>query len=158
MPPSRIAPAAAGDDVVKLSPFTVSTERDYGYRASNSISATRTNTPIKDVPVNIQVFGAELYQDLLASSQVDLERYNASLVNGGSDTYSDNAIQQAFNAFLFRGFTQNWGLRDGVREYDPVDTQGLARIEIIKGPVAAPWRQLPRRRIEQHQQDRRLQP
>lgn len=131
------APGATPDEVVKLSPFTVSTERDYGYRSANSISATRTNTPIKDVAVNIQVFGKELYEDLLINSQVDLERYNASLINGASDTYSDNTIQQAFNNFLFRGFTQNWGLRDGVREYDPVDTQGLARVEIVKGPVAA---------------------
>lgn len=131
------APAAAGEETVTLSPFTVSTERDYGYRSANSVSATRTNTPIKDVPVNIQVFGKELYEDLLINSQVDLERYNASLINGGSDSYSDNPIQQAYNAFLFRGFVQNWGLRDGVREYDPIDTQGLARVEVVKGPVAA---------------------
>ena len=133
------APAGTSDEVVKLSPFTVSTERDYGYRASNSISATRTNTPIKDVPVNIQVFGKELYEDLLITSQVDLERYNASLVNGpGADSsFSTNTIQQQFNGFIFRGFTQNWGLRDGVREYDPIDTQALSRVEIVKGPVAA---------------------
>jgi outer membrane receptor protein involved in Fe transport len=131
------AQASTSGEVVTLSPFTVSTDRDYGYRAANSISATRTNTPIKDVPVSIQVFSQELYDDLMINSQVDLERYNASLINGSSDTYSDNSIQQAFNAFLFRGFTQNWGLRDGAREYDPVDTQGLARVEIIKGPVAA---------------------
>src|SRR3954470_8639643 len=51
------APAAASTDgeVVKLSPFTVSTQRDYGYRASNSIAGTRTDTPIKDIPINIQV-------------------------------------------------------------------------------------------------------
>ena len=133
------APAAAAPEgeTITLSPFSVTTDRDYGYRAANSISATRTNTPIKDVPVNIQVFGQELYEDLSINTQVDLERYNASLINGGSDTYSDNAIQQQYNAFLFRGFTQNWGLRDGVREYDPVDTQGLARVEVVKGPVAA---------------------
>ena len=133
------APTTASDEVVKLSPFTVSTERDYGYRSANSISATRTNTPIKDVPVNIQVFGKELYEDVLANSQVDLEKYNASLINGISadSPFTENVIQQEYNAFLFRGFTQNWGLRDGVREYDPVDTQGLARVEIVKGPVAA---------------------
>ncbi len=131
------ASPAATEEVVILSPFSVTTERDYGYRAANSISATRTNTPIKDVPVNIQVFSPELYEDLSLNSQIDMERYNASLINGGADNYSDNAIQQQYNAFLFRGFTQNWGLRDGTREYDPVDTQGLARVEVVRGPVAA---------------------
>ncbi|HEY8994377.1 MAG TPA: TonB-dependent receptor [Lacunisphaera sp.] len=135
---AQTAPAAPKDDeIVKLPTFSVSTERDYGYRASNSIAGSRTNTPIKDLPVNIQVFTKDLMEDLGLMTQVDLEAYNGSLVNGGMDRNSDNSIQQAYNAFLFRGFQQNWGLRDGIREYDPVDLQGIARVEVVKGPVAA---------------------
>ena len=73
------------EDVVTLSPFTVSTAKDVGYRASNSIAGTRSNTPIKDIPLNIQVFTKDFYDDLLITNQVDLERYNAALVNGGAD-------------------------------------------------------------------------
>jgi iron complex outermembrane receptor protein len=131
------APAPEDPETVKLPTFTVSTERDYGYRASNSIAGSRTNTPIKDLPVNIQVFTKDLFDDLGIMNQVDLEAYNGSLVNGGADRNSNNVIQQAYNAFLFRGFQQNWGLRDGIREYDPVDLQGIARVEVVKGPVAA---------------------
>lgn len=132
------AKAAAGDeDVVRLSTFNVSTDRDYGYRASNSIAATRTDTPIKDVPMNIQVFTKDLYDDLYITNQVELERYNAALVNGQADAHSDNPIQQQYNAFIFRGFVQNWGLRDGIRQYDPIDAQDLARVEVVKGPAAA---------------------
>lgn len=134
-PPAGSIPAD-DDETVVLSPFTVSTSQDVGYRASNSIAGTRTNTAIRDIPLNIQVFTKDLYEDLLITNQVDLERYNASLVNGGADVHSDNPIQQAYNAFLFRGFVQNWGIRDGIREYDPVDTQGLARVEVVKGPAA----------------------
>ena len=134
-------PAASAPEedpsIVKLSTFKVEVEQDQGYRASNSIAGTRSNTPIKDIPLNIQVFTKDLTDDLVITSQIELERYNASLVNGGADVHSDNLIQQAFNAFLFRGFIQNWGLRDGVREYDPIDTQGLSRVEIVKGPAAA---------------------
>lgn len=130
-------PAAASGEVTTLSAFSVSTDKDSGYRASNSISGTRTNTPIKDLPMNIQVFTKDFADDLLITNQVDLEAYSASLVNGGADHHSDNVIQQAYNAFLFRGFVQNWGLRDGIREYDPIDTQGLARVEVVKGPVGA---------------------
>jgi outer membrane receptor protein involved in Fe transport len=127
---------ASDQEVVKLTPFEVSATQDHGYVASNSIAGTRSNTPIKDIPLNIQVFTRDLADDLNATTQVDLEKYNASLVNGGFDDRSDNTIQQAYNAFLFRGFIQNWGLRDGIREYDPLDTQGLARIELVKGPAA----------------------
>jgi outer membrane receptor protein involved in Fe transport len=129
-------PIAADQEVVNLSPFEITSVKDNGYRASNSIAGTRSNTPIKDIPLNIQVFTRDLVDDLDATTQVDLERYNAALVNGGYDDRSDNTIQQAYNAFLFRGFIQNWGLRDGIREYDPIDTQGLARVEIVKGPAA----------------------
>jgi iron complex outermembrane receptor protein len=129
--------AGGSEEVVKLSPFTVSTDKDYGYRASNSIAGTRTNTPIKDVPLNIQVFTKDLADDLVIKNQVDLEAYNASLVYGGADHFSDNPIQQPYQNFLFRGFRQNWGLRDGIREYDPLDIQGIARVEVVKGPAAA---------------------
>lgn len=133
------APAAppADEEIVKLSAFEVSTSRDVGYRATNSIGGTRTNTPIKDVPLNIQVFTKDLAEDLLIKNQVEFEAYNAALVGGALDAFSDNHIQQPYQNFLFRGFRQNWGLRDGIREYDPVDTQNLARVEVVKGPAAA---------------------
>ncbi len=130
-------PPAAESEVVTLSPFEITTTRDYGYRASNSIAGTRSNTPIKDIALNIQVFTRDLTNDFVVPDQTSLERYNAAVVNGGADVQSDNVIQQAYNNFLFRGFIQNWGLRDGIREYDPVDAQGLARVEIVKGPAAA---------------------
>lgn len=134
--PASPAPADAKEEIVTMSPFTVSTERDEGYRASNSIAGTRTNTPIRDIPINIQVFTKDLYDDLAMTNQTQLETYNASMVNGGADSRSNNAIQQAYNAFLFRGFIQNWGIRDGIREYDPIDLQGISRVEVVKGPAA----------------------
>src|SRR4051812_48545903 len=135
------APTAAAtdenkDEIIALNAFTVSTSKDVGYAATNSIGGTRTNTPIKDIPLNIQVFTKELADDLIITNQVDLEPYNASLVYGSADRASDNPIQQPYQQFLFRGFRQNWGLRDGVREYDPIDGQGLARVELVKGGAA----------------------
>lgn len=127
----------AEGEAFELNPFAVTGDRDGGYTASNSIAGTRTRTQIRDIPLNIQVYTEELADDLLLTSQVDMERYNASLINGGDDVHSNNVVQQAYNAFLFRGFVQNWGLRDGVRQYDPVDAQGMSRLEIVKGPAAA---------------------
>lgn len=126
-----------GDVVYVLDPFTVSETATEGYIASNSLAGTRSNTPIKDIPINIQVFTSELADDFLITNQVELERYNAAMVNGGADVHSSNVIQQAYNNFFFRGFQQNWGLRDGVRQYDPVDMAGFSRVEVVKGPAAA---------------------
>jgi outer membrane receptor protein involved in Fe transport len=54
--PSTKPEQPAGDDVIELSPFEITTDKDSGYRASNSIAGTRSNTPIKDIALNIQVF------------------------------------------------------------------------------------------------------
>jgi len=125
------------DEIVYLDPFEVNESDNTGYIASNSISGTRSQTPIREIPLNIQVITKDFADDFALTSQVDMERYNASLVNGGDDEHSNNVIQQAYNGFLFRGFVQNWSLRDGVRCYDPVDGQGISRVEIVKGPAAA---------------------
>ena len=127
----------AEEDVYELDPFTVSEEAVEGYISSNSLAGTRSNTPIKEIPINIQVFTDELAEDFLITNQVELERYNAAMVNGSADVHSSNVIQQAYNNFFFRGFQQNWGLRDGVRQYDPVDMAGFSRVEVVKGPAAA---------------------
>jgi len=126
----------ADDTVIELSPFAVTTEKDVGYKASNSIGGTRSNTPIKDIALNIQVFTKDLQNDLLTADQTQLSRYNAALINGGSSD-TNREISTGYNSFLFRGFIQNWGLRDGVREYDTVDSQGISRVEVVKGPAAA---------------------
>jgi outer membrane receptor protein involved in Fe transport len=135
---AQTAPAtpATSEETIQLSPFTVSTDKDVGYTAANSLSGTRTNTPIRDIPLNITVFTKDLADDFLVKSQLDFEAYNAALVYGGNDTFSDNPIQQPYQELLVRGFRQNWGLRDGVREYDPVDIQNIARVEFVKGPAA----------------------
>ena len=127
--------ADADDDIIHLDPFTVTASE--GYTASNSIGGTRTDTPIREIPLNIQVFTKDLADDMVLTSQVDFERYNASMINGGDDVHSNNVVQQAYNGFLLRGFTQNWGTRDGTRQYDPIDMAGLSRVEVVKGPAAA---------------------
>ena len=108
------APAAKDSEVVILSPFTVSDTQTHGYQATNSIGGTRSNTPIKDIPLNIQVFTKDLAQDIAATTQMDLERYNAAMINGGADSKSTNTIQQPYNQFMFRGFVQNWGTRETI--------------------------------------------
>ena len=69
------------DEIYQLDPFTISEEATEGYIASNSLAGTRTNTEIKDIPVNIQVFTKDFAEDFLITNQVELERYNAALLN-----------------------------------------------------------------------------
>src|SRR5918993_523754 len=58
----------AADEALVLSPFTVRSESDVGYYASNAISATRINVPLLDLPMSINVITSEFMQDIAAFS------------------------------------------------------------------------------------------
>src|SRR3954464_8388513 len=66
------AQATASDDVVKLSEFQVTTSADKGYRAGNSVSATRIDTPIKDLPFAISAFTQQFITDINARDLFDV--------------------------------------------------------------------------------------
>jgi hypothetical protein len=46
--PASAAPIPESE-VVELSPFVISSERDIGYRATSTLAGTRLNTDIKDI-------------------------------------------------------------------------------------------------------------
>jgi hypothetical protein len=52
------------EETVALSPFIISTERDVGWSANDTLSATRTKQALKDVPVNIDAITADFIEDL----------------------------------------------------------------------------------------------
>ena len=55
------APAKpATDETILLNPFDVTAGSTKGYMATNTISGTAMNTPLKEVPMTINVITAEL--------------------------------------------------------------------------------------------------
>ena len=54
--------------MVKLTKFTVSTQQDKGYRAGNSVSGTRIDTPIQALPFAVKAFTHEFISDIGARS------------------------------------------------------------------------------------------
>lgn len=153
---SATAPVASKEDeTVTLSPFQVTTDKDSGYGATNSISGSRVNTPIKDLPIGIQVItddfindiGATNLRDSLAyvsaisiQSQNDLENtagtfgspYGPGGVNNPEGVTSNiNGVQMKI-----RGFITNNVLRDGFYRGSPSDAINIERIEVVQGPNA----------------------
>jgi len=80
------------DEVFELSPFTVSTSGDVGYLSTNSTSGTSLNTPIKDLPMSIQVINQDFITDIGAS---DLEE---SLTYAAGVFTTDNAASSSVGA------------------------------------------------------------
>ena len=119
----------SADDLVILNPFQVETSKDRGYRASNSIGGTRVNTPLKDVPMNIQVVTEEFIRDLGAIDASESLRFQAGVEVGLRDGDRDTQV-------TMRGFSTTWQMREGFRRYDTSDSVNIARQEIVAGPAA----------------------
>src|SRR5687767_10321539 len=71
-PAANSAANASKDSTVTLSPFEVREDKDSGYQAQNTLSGTRLNSSLANIPAAIQVLTKELILDL---NLVDYEGY-----------------------------------------------------------------------------------
>lgn len=108
-------------------------EPEAGYQVPNATSATRTDTPIRDIPQSIQV----IPQQVLEDRQVQRVEDALENVSGVQQTLSSLNIA---TGFLIRGFDTTNIYRDGLR--DPTnfisgsELANVDRIEVLKGPAA----------------------
>ena len=128
--PSPIAPAAATLPAVKSAGALQAP-----YTAHNSASATRTDTPLIDVPQSVQVITRKLIDDQ------DLHTLGGALhnVSGVTPTRTDEIL---FIPPIVRGFPAEVYV-DGLpifagnqQAYDPDGLVGIERIDVLKGPTA----------------------
>ncbi|MEM7061901.1 MAG: TonB-dependent siderophore receptor [Cyanobacteria bacterium P01_B01_bin.77] len=126
-----IAQAGAVDDPLRL---VVTGEEGSDYFEPNASTATRTDTPLRDIPQSIQVIPREVLEDQQVISLSDALR-NASGVQ---------LTQRSFGeVFVIRGFSNPVTLRDGLRLVQPGNTDvgfqeisNLESIEVLKGPAS----------------------
>lgn len=114
--------------------IVVTGEQESGYQVPNASTATRTDTPIRDIPQSIQVVPQEVLRDRRIRS-----------IGEGIETVSgvveDGDYFNGTNDYLrIRGFTVSRTFRNGFPENAgdrPVSTIPaivLDRIEVLKGP------------------------
>jgi len=134
--PARSTESAPLDTIV-LSPFEVSSERDFGYLKTNAATATRIGMRIQDVPMNINVMSEDFIKDAGLLKVMDIFRYTASGAPDGRFAMrrpANSATPQG--SFTMRGFTVNTLLRNGVFRYTSWNLDNVDRVEIVKGPAA----------------------
>lgn len=119
---------------VRVSPFDVSTRLDSGYRASNSVSGSRFDTPIRDLPFAIQAFTESFIQDQKPRNIFDIARYSPGV------TYRSNDFNEGNANLAIRGFAVSATpgavqiLRDGFHGPSIFDFTNISRVEVLKGP------------------------
>ena len=142
--PAQVAPTASrastgtsAEEVVKLNVFQVTAESDDEYRAANTTTGTRYNTPIKDLPMNIEVLTPAFMRDIGALDLRDALEYVSGIqldtTAGGTGGSKDNPEN---NTLLIRGIAAATN-KDGFRRFVPIDPITISRADIIKGPGGA---------------------
>ena len=121
---------------VRVSPFDVSTRLDKGYRASNSVSGSRFDTPIRDLPFAIQAFTNSFIKDQKPVNIFDVARYSPGV------TYRSNDFNEGNANLAIRGFAVSSTpgniqiLRDGFHGPSIFDFTNISRVEVVKGPAS----------------------
>ena len=130
---SGIAPVATAqtaqapsDQVIQLDEFQVSSRSNNAYVASETMSGTRTNTKIIDLPFSIVNLTNEFFNDFNIQILDENMTYIGGLTNLG--------IGGAFN---LRGFASTSQLKDGFYRLGRYGLSNIDRIEVIRGPQAA---------------------
>lgn len=155
-PASAPAPAVADEapareeETIMLSPFKVTTDRDKGYRATNSISGTRLDTPIKELPMPIEVITEAFLRDTGSNDLRQSLRYSSGIVLQSQNDQGNNTFHGAGgvhnpegatanktqSSFKIRGYITDVVLRDGYRRQSATDSINIGRVEVIRGPAA----------------------
>jgi iron complex outermembrane recepter protein len=121
---------------VRVSPFDVSTRLDNGYQASNSVSGSRLDTPIRDLPFAIQAFTDSFIKDQKPVNIFDVARYSPGV------TYRSNDFNEGNANLAIRGFAVSSTpgntqiLRDGFHGPSIFDFTNISRVEVVKGPAS----------------------
>ncbi len=102
-----------------------------GYVASNSVTATKTDTPLLDIPQTINVVTREQLDDQSHHSLADVLRYVPGTTVGQGEGNRDQITLRGQNttADFFLD-----GVRDDVQYYRGL--YNIERVEILKGPYA----------------------
>lgn len=102
-----------------------------GYVASNSITATKTDTPLIDIPQTINVVTREQLDDQAHHSLADVLRYIPGTTVGQGEGNRDQITLRGQNSTA--DFFLD-GVRDDVQYYRGL--YNIERVEILKGPYA----------------------
>jgi outer membrane receptor protein involved in Fe transport len=153
-PPSRPAPPVTvpvervpQSDIVQLSPFEVSSERDMGYYATHTLSGTRLNTRLRDLGASITVVTPQQLMDTASVDINDVFQYEAN--TEGTHTYTEYGLDRGSisttsvqmspqQANRLRGI----GRPDTAVDYFislsqiPADSYNVERLTINRGPNA----------------------
>ncbi|MEH2335706.1 TonB-dependent receptor plug domain-containing protein [Nostoc sp.] len=124
-------PSASGDQPIEL---VVTGEQDT-YRVTDGSTATKTDTPLRDIPQSIQVVPRQVLEDRQVTTLAEALR-NVPGVAQGSDS-----SRSVYEVPLIRGFFAGFDIkRNGLTNQSNLnqsfDRANIDRVEVLKGPAS----------------------
>ena len=121
------------DETIQI---VVTGQEDEGYNPSSASTATRTDTPLRDIPQSIQVVPRQVIEDRNVRTLTEAVETVSGVVDGGGfyGAPSGGRIIRGFDAGLTGGAAS---FRNGFRDAQYGDLVGIGtveRVEVLKGP------------------------
>ncbi|MEH2179959.1 TonB-dependent siderophore receptor [Nostoc sp.] len=118
-------PSTQGDEPIEL---VVTGEQD-GYTVPEASTATRTDTPLRDIPQSIQVVPQQVLKDQR------ITRINEAVRNVSGTSFT-TGYGNSENGVNIRGFNTN-SLRDGFTNTSVfTNATNIEQVEVLKGPAS----------------------
>jgi iron complex outermembrane receptor protein len=116
---------------LELEEISVVGERLDSYTRSNATSATRTDTPLRDIPRTIQIIPEQVLEDQGITRVTDAVRNVSSVVQDGGFGSTTDQLN-------IRGFSTDGIFIDGFRGDGSgfAETANVERIEVLRGPAS----------------------
>lgn len=126
----RAAAAAPEKHVPSVNPQSARTGQQ-GYLTRSLVSATRTDTPLINVPQSVSVLTKDFIKDQAFTSIGEATRYVPGVIYHQGESHRDDLVirGQRSNADFYTN-----GIRDDVQYFR--DFYNLQRLEVLKGPNA----------------------
>ncbi|MBE9112771.1 TonB-dependent siderophore receptor [Nodosilinea sp. LEGE 07298] len=124
------AVVGAEDEAIQV---VVTGEQDEGYNPSRASTATRTDTPLRDIPQSIQVVPRQVLEDRNVRSLFEAVETVSGVVDGAD--YNGSPAQN----FIIRGFSQGGNFRNGYRDVNQYALTGVGtieQVEVLRGPAS----------------------
>jgi outer membrane receptor protein involved in Fe transport len=116
-----------------MSPFTVNTEKDDGYVATNSLIGGRMNTQLLMTPGEVTVLTKEFLDDIMSTDYMDA----AAWLPSADVTPLDVGVPvDPGNRVKFRGMDAGFASRNYFRYINNIDSYNVERMESARGPAS----------------------
>ena len=124
------------DEITHLNVFQVVAADQDEYRAANTTTGTRYNTPVKNLPMDIEVITPAFMHDIGATSVREVLEYVSGVQLDNTTSSGSSTGNPENSTLLIRGISAATK-KDGFARFIPIDPVTINQLDIIKGPGGA---------------------